>query len=285
MAKQIAIIAIVAIGMTMVIITGGIDLSVGSLIALSAVSAALLIKHVGGALDASTWNMVGCCALAILACGIVGTFSGAMVVGFGTPPFIVTLAVMMMASGLAYVLSNGMSISEVPASFTWLGNEADFLNIPNTVVLMAMMYAIAHVIMSRTVVGRYIYAVGGNREAARLSGVPVRTVTLLVYSISGLMAGLAGVVFASRFKSGAPRFGKMYELMTIAAVVVGGTSINGGEGRIMGTLIGALVIAVIENGMNLTNVGPYPQQIVMGGVILVAVLVDRIKHLGNNSGH
>ena len=283
--KTMAIIAVVAIGMTVVILTGGIDLSVGSLIALAAVSTALMIKHMAGGVNASTGQMIGCSALAILACGLVGTFSGTMVTVFRMPPFIVTLAVMMMARGLAYKLTKGRSVADIPPSFTWLGNEAALFNIPNAVILMLVMYALAHVIMSRTVIGRYIYAVGGNREAARLSGVPVQRVTLSVYIICGLTAGLAGVIFASRFKSGAPRFGETYELMAIAAVVVGGASINGGEGRILGTLIGALFIGVIQNGMNLLKVDPFMQQIVMGGVILLAVLVDSLKHWGESSGH
>jgi ribose transport system permease protein len=143
---------------------------------------------------------------------------------------------------------------------------------------MLALYAAAHVLMSRTVLGRYLYAVGGNAEAARLSGVPVRRVLLFAYVACGLLAGLGGVMMASQLKSGSPTYGAMYELYTIAAVVVGGTALSGGEGKILGTLIGALVIAVIQNGMNLLNVESYTQKVVLGLVILAAVLVDRLRH-------
>jgi ribose transport system permease protein len=143
---------------------------------------------------------------------------------------------------------------------------------------MFLLYAAAHVLMSRTTLGRYLYAVGGNREAARLSGVPVRRVLLLAYVACGLLAGLGGVIMASQLKSGSPTYGNMYELYVIAAVVVGGTALSGGEGKILGTLIGAFIIAVIQNGMNLTNIESYTQKVVLGVVILAAVLVDRVRH-------
>jgi ribose transport system permease protein len=142
---------------------------------------------------------------------------------------------------------------------------------------MAALYAAAHVMMTRTALGRYIYAVGGNPEAARLSGVPVKAVLLFVYTLCGALAGLGGVVMASQLKSGSPTYGLMYELYTIAAVVVGGTSLAGGEGKVLGTLIGAFVIAVIQNGMNLTGVESYTQKVILGLVILGAVLLDRLK--------
>ncbi len=162
----------------------------------------------------------------------------------------------------------------------WLGRGADLFGIPNAVVLMLVLYALAHVLMSRTTLGRYLYAVGGNREAARLSGVPVRRVLLFAYVASGLLAGLGGVVMASQLKSGSPTYGQMYELYVIAAVVVGGTSLSGGEGKMLGTLIGAFTIAVIQNGMNLTNVESYTQKVVLGLVILGAVLLDLLRHRG-----
>ena len=142
---------------------------------------------------------------------------------------------------------------------------------------MVVLYTLAHVVMSRTAFGRYVYAIGGNTEAARLSGVPVRRVTVAVYAVCGLLAGLGGIVMASQLKSGAPTYGQMYELYVIAAVVVGGTSLSGGEGRVFGTLQGAFIIAVIQNGMNLTGVESYTQKVVLGGVILAAVLIDRLQ--------
>ena len=279
-ANQIAVIAIVAIGMTMVIIGGGIDLSVGSLIALAAVLVALFIRDFAGAQQATAFGMVLACAGAILIAGGAGAVSGAMVTVFHLPPFIVTLAMMLVASGAAYLLTHGQSVYQVPDSFVWLGRGADAFGIPNAVLLMALLYVAAHLVMSRTVLGRWIYAVGGNRQAARFSGVPVRRVLFLSYVVSGLLAGLGGVVLASQLKSGSPTFGQMYELYVIAAVVVGGASLNGGTGRMFGTLIGALIIAVIQNGMNLMNVESYTQKVVLGLVILGAVMLDLLRHRG-----
>ena len=276
-ANQIAVIAIIAIGMTMIIITGGIDLSVGSLIALSAVVSALCISRYAGAESASALGMTLCCLGGIATCGAIGFFSGVMVSIFGIPPFIVTLSTMLVGSGLAYIVSQGQTIYQVPDTFVWLGRGTLLGGIPNSVALMIVLYILAHILMSRMTLGRYIYAVGGNREAARLSGVPVTAVLLLVYTFCGLLAGLGGVITASQLKSGSPNYGGMYELYVIAAVVVGGTSLSGGEGKIFGTLIGAFIIAVIQNGMNLTGLETYTQKVVLGLVILGAVLLDIIK--------
>lgn len=276
-ANQIAVIALIAIGMTMVIVTGGIDLSVGSLIALSAVVSARMIRDFAGGTQASAWGMSVCSLGGIGACVASGLFCGLMVTLFRIPPFIVTLAMMLVASGLAYILANGQSIDQVPDSFIWLGRGADVFHIPNAVLLTLVLYVVAHIIMTRTALGRYIYAVGGNPEAARLSGVPNGRILTLVYSLCGGLAGLGGIVLASQLKSGAPTYGQLYELKAIAAVVVGGTSLAGGEGNILSTLIGALIIAVIENGMNLTGVESYTQKVVLGLVILGAVLLDRLK--------
>lgn len=277
-ANQIAVIAIVAIGVTMVIITGGIDLSVGSLLALSAVLAARFIRDFAGGVNASFGGMLLACLAAIIMCGIAGAFSGAMITRFAIPPFIVTLAMMLVGSGLAYILAKGQSIYQIPDSFVWLGRGADLMSLPNAVVLMLVLYALAHVLMSRMRLGRYLYAVGGNGEAARLSGVPVKRVLMFAYIASALLAGLGGVIMASQLKSGSATYGNMYELYVIAAVVVGGASLSGGEGKMLGTLTGAFTIAVIQNGMNLTNVESYTQKVVLGLVILGAVLLDKIRH-------
>ena len=276
-ANQIAVIAIVAIGMTFVIITGGIDLSVGSLLALSAVITAVLIRDCAGGVNASPGGMVLTCVVAIVICGAIGAFSGLMITGFAIPPFIVTLAVMLVSSGLAYIVAKGQSIYQIPESFVWLGREADLMGLPNAVVLMLILYCLAHVMMSRMRLGRYLYAVGGNSEAARLSGVPVKRVLLFAYVASAMLAGLGGVIMASQLKSGSPTYGNMYELYVIAAVVVGGTSLSGGEGKMLGTLAGVFTIAVIQNGMNLTNVESYTQKVVLGIVILGAVVLDTIR--------
>lgn len=279
-ANQIVVIGILAIGMTLVIITGGIDLSVGSLIALSAVVTTLLIRNAAGGEQAGVVGMILCSLAAIGACGAVGLFSGAMVTFFAIPPFIVTLGIMLVASGLAYILAGGQSIYQVPASFIWLGRGTAVFGLPNAVVLMLVLYAAAHVLRARMALGRHVYAVGGNKEAARLSGVPVGRVLLFVYTACGALAGLGGVITASQLRSGSPTYGLMYELYVIAAVVVGGASLAGGEGKVLGTLIGAFIIAVIQNGMNLTNVESYTQKVVLGVVILGAVLLDMLKKQG-----
>ncbi|MEZ6063168.1 MAG: ABC transporter permease [Planctomycetaceae bacterium] len=278
-AHQTAIIAIIAIGMTMVIITAGIDLSVGSLVALSSVAAAIVVRNLGGGKSAGPEFVVLGYLFALQVCGILGAFVGGIITVFRVPAFIVTLSMMMAANGLAKRISDGKSIPEVPPSFLWLGG-GQTCGVPNPILLMLALYLIAHVVMSHTVFGRYVYAIGGNEEAARLSGVPVKRVLLTVYTLSALLAGLGGIVLSSQLGAGDPKFGEMYELEVIAAVVVGGTSLMGGEGKIFGTLIGAFIIAVIKNGMNLTNVDPFNQKIVLGAVLLTAVLLDTVKRRG-----
>lgn len=274
-ASQIVVIAIIAIGMTLVIVTGGIDLSVGSLVALSAVVAALLIER-SGKEEATVGAMILACLGAVALCGLLGMATGTLITSFGLPPFIVTLGMMQIARGLAYRLAGGQSVYQVPDDFIWLG-RGNSLGVPNAVLLMVALYVIAHIVMTRMTLGRYVYAVGGNPEAARLSGVPVKRVLILVYTLCGVCAGLGGIVLASRLKSGSPTFGQMYELSVIAAVVVGGTSLSGGEGNVIGTLIGAFIIGVIENGMNLMGLQNADQMIVLGGVLLGAVLLDRLS--------
>jgi ribose transport system permease protein len=272
--NQIVIIAILAIGMTLVILTGGIDLSVGSLIALSAVICTRAVQDWGGGEQASATSIFVCGFLALLVCGIAGLINGLLIVRCQLPPFIATLGTMLIASGCAFILSGGQSIATVPDSFVWLG-RGTWLGLPVAVLFMVGMYAITHVVMRSTVYGRAIYAIGGNAEAARLCGLPVRSLIASTYVISGLLAGLGGLVMASRLKSGDAKYGAMYELYVIAAVVVGGTSLRGGYGSVLGTLVGALIIAVVENGMNLVHVESYTQKVVFGFVILGAVLLDR----------
>ena len=278
-AAKNVVIGVIAVGMTMVIITAGIDLSVGSLVALSAVVAASLIAGFGGR-EATAPTMILASLAAVAVCAGVGAFSGLMVTAFKIPPFVVTLAMMWVASGMAFILSGGKSIADVPESFDWLGSDATLLGIPNTLVLMLVIYAIGHVVMSRTTLGRHVYAVGGNRLAARLSGIHVNRVLLVVYTISGSMAGIGGLMLASQFQSGVATYGAMYELYAIAAVVVGGTSLAGGEGKILGTLIGVFIIAVVQNAMNLLEIGSYAQNVVLGLIVLLVVLLDMIKRQG-----
>jgi ribose transport system permease protein len=272
---RIVVIAIIAIGMTMVIITAGIDLSVGSLIALSAVVGTVVMKKLGGLEAPPSAVAVGFVAVT-LACGLSGVFTGIIVAWFRVAPFIVTLAIMMIAKGMAFQITGGFSIYQVPKGLTWLGQGYSF-GVPNTVILLVVLYVLAHIFMSRTKMGRYIYAVGGNEEASRLSGVPVRGITILVYGVCGLLAGIGGCIQASQLNTGTPNSGFMYELYVIAAVVVGGTSLAGGSGKILGTLIGAFIISVIQNGMNLMGLESYTQQVVLGAIILAAVLLDKLR--------
>mgnify|MGYP001215148527 FL=1 len=276
--ERIVVIAIIAIGMTMVIITAGIDLSVGSLIALSAVIGATVVKHMGGP-EAAGWVVVLGFFAGTISCGLIGMFAGGLVSRFKVAAFIVTLGIMMMARGLAFMTTGGFSIDQVPDSFVWLA-QGRLWGIPNTVILLALVYSTAHVFMSHTRYGRYIYAVGGNAEAARLTGVPVGTVIVLVYTVSGLAAGLGGCLQASLVRAAAPNMANMYELYVIAAVVVGGTSLSGGSGRMFGTLIGAFIIAVIQNGMNLLGIKSYAQMFTLGAIIVLAVLLDKARQNG-----
>ncbi|MBK8037032.1 MAG: ABC transporter permease [Verrucomicrobiaceae bacterium] len=276
-ASQIAVIAILAIGMTVVIIAGGIDLSVGSLLALSAVVTTLILRDAFGGEKASSVQMMLASLGGIGLCAASGWLAGSIITKLRMPPFIVTLAMMLVGSGLAYRLADNQSVYQVPESFIWLGRGADLMNVPNAVVLMLLLYAAAHGMMTQTAFGRHLYAVGGNAEAAMVSGVPVKRVTVMAYALCGLLAGLGGVVMASQLKSGSGMFGAKYELYAIAAAVVGGTSLSGGRGTMPGTLIGAFIIAVIQNGMNLTNVESNTQNIVLGLVILAAVAMERKK--------
>jgi ribose transport system permease protein len=283
-ANQITVIAIIAIGMTMVIVAGGIDLSVGSLIALSAVVIARVIGFLGGA-SVSAVGVLWAVLTALAVCAAIGCFSGWMITSFRIPPFIATLAMMQVAAGVAYIISKGKPIYQLPEDFVWLGRGIDpVAHLPVAVLLMLSLYVMAWVLMERTTFGRYLYAVGGNAEAARLAGIRVKSVLVAAYALCALLAGLGGIIMASQLKSGAPTYGLSYELYVIAAVVVGGTSLSGGEGKIIGTLIGAFVIAVIQNGMNLTQIESYTQKVVLGLVILAAVLFDRLKSKGLSRG-
>ena len=269
-ALSIAIVGILAVGMTAVILTGGIDLSVGSVAALAGVLAALVAStDVPGAVALASAAAVG----AGLA---VGAFNGAMVAWFRVPPFVTTLAMLTICRGLAFVLTGGRAVGNLPASFGLFGRE-HLLGVPVPVWLMLLVFAAGWFVLKRMTFGRYVYAVGGNREAAFLAGVNIRGVTMLVYVLNGLLVGLAGLVLASRLGAGVPNAGIQYELDVIAAVVVGGTSLNGGRGSVIATLWGAVFIGVLNNGLNLAGIDPYMQRIALGAVILLAVLADQLN--------
>lgn len=277
--NRIAVLGVIAVGMMLVMITGGIDLSVGSLAALATVVVSSLVVWFGGT-QASTPALLAACLAAIAICGAVGAFSGGLIGRFALPPFLVTLAVMLVVRGAAFQITEGQAVTQLPDSFTWLGRGADLLAIPNTMVLLAIVYAAAHLLMTRTTYGHWIDAAGGNRPAMKLSSSQVARMLLVVYSVSGMLAGLGGLIVASRLQAGEPAYGPMEAFYVIAAVILGGTSLSGGEGRVLGTLLGTSVVAVLQNGMNLTRVEGYTQNLILGLVILAAMLFDAIKKHG-----
>ncbi len=267
--RQVTINAILAAGMTVVILSGGIDLSVGAVLALSgAVGAGLMAAGYGWPVGVAGALVVG------LAIGVV---NGLFVAYAKLPPFIVTLASMALARGLTLVYTGGRPIAVRDVAFTWWGHG--YVGpIPVPVLLMAAVYVAAHLALTRLKIGRLVYAVGGNETAARMAGVRVERVKVVVYALSGLAAGLAAVVLTARLVSAQPTAGQGYELDAIAAVILGGTSLSGGRGSVGGTVIGAFVIGVLANGLNLLNVSPFYQDVAKGAVILLAVLLDRVLH-------
>lgn len=263
---QVSTNAIIAVGMTFVILTGGIDLSVGSTVAISGALAASIIK--------STNNIF----LAVLAAAIVGIaigiINGLLISKGKLQAFIVTLATMTIFRGATLVFTSGTPISKLPEKFVEIGNgKLGFIPIP--VVITVIVLIISIYILTQTRFGRYLYALGGNEDSARLSGINTTKIKTLVYVISGFASSIAGIIIASRIGSASPNAGTSFELDAIAAVVIGGTSLAGGEGKITGTIIGALIIGVLNNGLNLMNVSPFYQSIVKGLVILIAVLLDK----------
>jgi len=265
---QSAVIGIAAVGMTFVIITAGIDLSVGSVVALTGMLAGISMQ--GGAP-----GFVG--ILVALGVGfLIGCFNGFSTTFFGITPFIVTLAVLSMARGLTLAVSSGQTVYGFPASFTFVG-QAELLGVSLLVWLTLATFAIGYLVLSRTVFGHQVYAIGGNREAARLAGIPVRRVSFLVYAIAGLCAGLSAVALTSQLNSALPSAAEGLELQVIAAVVIGGTSLFGGRGNMVGTLVGVLLIGTLNNGLTLLNVAPFWVQFVQGVVIFLAVLIDALN--------
>ena len=265
--EQTSINAVVAVGMTFVILSGGNDLSVGSIVALAGVV-------LGAALQSGQAPFVAV-PLALVVGLVCGLGNGALVSWGGLPPFIVTLGTMSIARGAALLFTEGRPVSGFDASFRSIATgRVGF--IPAPVIVMALVYVVAHFALTRTTFGRYVYAIGGNEEATRLSGVPVRFHKTMIYGVSGLMSAVAAVVLTARLNSAQPIAGMMYELDAIAATVIGGTSLMGGDGTLGGTLVGALIMGVLRNGLNLLGVSSFLQQIVIGGVIVIAVLLDTV---------
>ena len=267
--RQASIMAVLASGMTLVILTGGIDLSVGSTVALVGVIATDLMVNRGIPVLPSVTAAV------MVGLG-VGLINGLLVALLRIPPFIVTLGTMTGVRGLTYLYTQGYPIYGVPASFGTIG--AGYVgSIPIPTIIMVLVALATHVFLTRTTVGRALYAIGGNEEAAELSGIPVARLKVLTYAASGLFAAGSGIILAARLRAGLPTAGQMYELNAIAAVILGGASIYGGEGTVLGSLLGALFISVLANGLNLLNVDPYVLEIVTGAVIIVSVVADRIR--------
>ncbi|HOO32401.1 MAG TPA: ABC transporter permease [Thermotogota bacterium] len=265
---QSSLIAIIAVGQTFVILTGGIDLSVGSIVALTSVSTGLMLTS-GISIP-----------LAIIFGVLVGLGAGlvnGITVSFGkVPAFIVTLGMMSIARGGALAMNSGKPVSGLPFEFERIASTEVF-GIPIFAIYMLVIYAIGYFILYKTRLGRHIFAIGGNREATKLSGVNVPFNEMMAYAVSGLLAGLGGVLLTARLNYATPISGNAYELDTIAAVVIGGTSLAGGEGGLIGTLIGALLLGTLRNGLTLLNVVSYYQQIIIGVVIVLAVFYDRMK--------
>lgn len=274
-ARQISFEALIAFGMTLVIITGGIDLSVGSLVAFTGVVGGLVMR---ATLD---WPVsIGAGLAAALATGAaVGVFSGTIVTQFSVPPFIVTLAAMLIARGFAFILCGGVPVYELPPELLYLGRGFVLEGrvgrwLPVPVLVMLIGFVVFHVLLSRMVFGRCVVAVGSNEQAARLAGINVQRTRLIVYVLTGALCGLVGVLHSGKLHSADPTIGQMWELNVIAAVVVGGTSLFGGRGSIVGTLVGALIIGVLNNSLNLLQIDAFWQYVVLGAVILAASLLD-----------
>ncbi len=262
--RQMSIITIIGFGVTMIIISGGIDLSSGSVVALTGVLATSMYVATGSILLGLLTGLVAGAA--------VGFFNGFFITYFDLPPFIVTLAMMTGARGLALLYTGGYPIINI-GDFTVFGQGYTF-GIPNPILIMLLVMFILLVLVKRTRYGRYIYAIGGNETAAMASGVNVKGIKIMTYTLASSLVGLSGVLLMSRINSGQPAAGLMFELDAITCAVIGGTSLSGGVGTIAGTLVGGLIVGILQNILNLTNVSPYWQQILKGVVIMIAVIMD-----------
>ncbi|MBY3468699.1 ABC transporter permease [Rhizobium laguerreae] len=268
--RQSSINGILAIGVTFVILTKGIDLSVGSIMAIAGMMAASLVTETN-----EHFVLLG--ILAGLAAGAaLGLVNGVLVAAVKVPPFVVTLGMLSVARGLTLIFSEGRPIPNLSAPFKWIGSGQVFY-IPVPILILFLVFVTGWTVLNYTTFGRYVYAVGGNEKAARTSGVSTKIIVGATYVISGLLAGLAGLVLTARTTAALPQAGIGYELDAIAAVVIGGTSLAGGRGSLLGTLIGALIIGTINNGMDLMGVSSYYQQVLKGTIIVVAVIADQIR--------
>lgn len=276
--RQTSINGILAIGMTFVILTRGIDLSVGSVVALAGVtSAAFATTSSIAAFAGGPYPAVVALLIGLLVGGATGAVSGVFVARYNVPAFVATLGMLSAARGLTLLFSDGRPIPALTDSYRWIGT-GDVLGIPIPVVIFAAVFLISWYVLDYTRFGRRVYAAGGNPHAAKVSGINVTRIRLSVYVISGVLAGLAGMILAARTGSALPQAGVAYELDAIAAVVIGGTSLAGGVGHVAGTLIGALLIGVVNNGLDLMGVESYYQQVIKGVLIVAAVLLDQTRN-------
>lgn len=277
--RQISVMGLIAIGVTMVIITGGIDLSSGSVLALAAVVAASLAQRTDWAsakypgLDLPVFVPIIAALLVGITCGAI---NGSLIARFKIPPFIATLGMMTVARGFALIYSD-RPVSSLTDAYNFIG-QGEILGIPLPIILIIAVAVGAHILLNNTRFGRYIYALGGNEQAARISGINISRVKIGVYTLAGMLSGFAGLVLSSRISSGQPGLGLGYELDAIASAVIGGTSLSGGIGTIWGTMVGALIIGVLNNGLDLLNVSAYWQTIVKGSIIVIAVIIDERKN-------
>jgi ribose transport system permease protein len=267
---QSSILAIIAVGQTIVILTSGIELSVGSVAGFTSMFSAYLVAFSGFPVALGILT-------AILVSALIGCVNGVFVTYANVPAFIVTLGTMSMARGAALALTSGAPISGIPRGYEILASTDLFGAVPIFIIYCLIAYVAGYVFLTYTKTGRYIYAIGGNREAARLSGIKVRSIELLAYVICGTLSGIGGIMLTARLAYATPIAGIGYELDVIAAVVIGGTSMFGGEGKILGTLAGAIMLGTLRNGLTLFGVSPYFQSIIIGGVIIFAVFLDRIR--------
>lgn len=276
--RQVSVNVCIATGMTLVVLTGGIDLSVGSVLAFCGAITAGLLKN-GIAIPSADlfigFTILGAILGAIIIGALMGWFNGLMITTFKVPPFVATLAMLTIARGFTMLYTAGHPISNLGNDFAYIG-AGSFIGIPVPVWIAAAVVAAAAFITNKTKLGRYIYAIGGNETAAKLSGIRISKVKITVYMLCAVLAAVGGIIVTSRLDSAQPNAGTSYELDAIAAVVIGGTSLNGGKGSIWGTVIGAVIIGVLNNGLVLLNVSPFWQQVVKGGVILLAVVIDKI---------
>lgn len=268
--RQVSINALISFGMTFVILTGGIDLSVGSILALSS---ALMGSFIVGGMDPILGIVVACLIGAVL-----GSVNGLIITYGKVAPFIATLATMTIFRGLTLVYTNGNPISGLTDNEAFLNfGQGYFFDLPVPAVMMLIMFGILYFILHKTPLGRKTYAVGGNEKVSFIAGIKINRIKIFAYTVTGMLCGMAGAILTSRLNSAQPTAGTGYELDAIAAVVLGGTSLSGGKGRIVGTLVGALIIGTLNNGLNILNVSSFYQQVVKGIVILLAVLMDRKK--------